>query len=161
MVIQFFCADLPSFPYPLVTGLQGCTVQVDDNDLMVSCQFDSSVLLGYSVMVQFAGSFTLLTSETRDDSAVEFEGLIYGVHNVIVLPLMENGITGTSVAYTEQITVTLPTTSAPPTTVTTTRAPPTAGTAATTTSGSRKEIAHFVHNILFTSDVIYIFFLMP
>ena len=88
-------------------------MQVGDNDLMVSCQFDSSALLGYLVMVQFAGNpLTLLANETRADSGVTFEGVAYGLHNVVVFPLTENGLIGTHVAYTEQVTVMPSTTTA-------------------------------------------------
>ena len=136
-------ADLPPpFPYmyPLVTGIQNCTVEVDDNDLVVSCQFVSSVLLGYLVVVQFAGSFILLTDESRDDSPVEFEGMNNGLHSVTVFPLTENGIIGTHVAYTEQVLVTLPTT-APPTT---TGAPPTTFTTVTPISIPRTTFTNTV-----------------
>ena len=50
----------------------------------------------------------LLTGETQDGSPVEFEDLpANGVYNVIVFPLTENGIVGTTVAFTEQVTVTV------------------------------------------------------
>ena len=39
---------------------------------------------------------------------VEFEDLpANGVYNVVVFPLTENGIVGTTVAFTEQVTVTV------------------------------------------------------
>ena len=50
----------------------------------------------------------LLTGETQDGSPVEFEDLpTNGVYNVVVFPLTENGIVGTTVAFTEQVTVTV------------------------------------------------------
>ena len=46
----------------------------------------------------------LLTGETQDGSPVEFEDLpANGVYNVVVFPLTENGIVGTTVAFTEQV----------------------------------------------------------
>ena len=60
-------------------------------------------------MIQFAGDVFLQTAETQVNSPVVFEGLLnYGLYNVIVFPLTENGIVGTSVAFTQEIIVTPP-----------------------------------------------------
>ena len=98
-------ADLPPFPYPPVPAV----TSLNGTDLTVSCDFNSSSVLGYYVLVQFAEDLMLLlTGETQDGSPVEFEDLpANGVYNVVVFPLTENGIVGTTVAFTEQVTVTV------------------------------------------------------
>ena len=81
----------------------------------VSCSFDSSVVLGYSVMLQwYAGSFDVVTKETREVlSPVIFDGLYAGLFSVTVFPLTDNGLIGTSVVYIAQVMVTAPTSTTP------------------------------------------------
>ena len=89
---------------PAVTS---CSTYLNDTDLTVSCDFNNGSVLGYYVLVQFAENLMFLTGETQDGSPVEFEDLpANGVYNVVVFPLTENGIVGTTVAFTEQVTVT-------------------------------------------------------
>ena len=77
----------------------------------VSCSFNSSVVLGYSVMLQYAGSLNVVTKETRELlSPVIFDGLYGGLFSVTVFPLTDDGVIGTSVAYAVQLMVTAPTT---------------------------------------------------
>ncbi len=107
------CADLPApFPYPRVMGVQSCFADLDDSNLlMVSCSFDTSVIMGYLAIVQFSGSYEVRTKASRDISTpVEFEGLDDGSYSVTVFPLTESGILGTYVVHSELITVTSPTT---------------------------------------------------
>ena len=93
--------DLPPFPYPPVPAVTSCSTYLNGTDLTVSCDFNSGPVLGYYVLVQFAEDLMLLTGETQD---VEFEDLpANGVYNVVVFPLTENGIVGTTVAFTEQV----------------------------------------------------------
>ena len=90
----------------------------------VSCSFDSSVVLGYSVMLQYSGSLNVVTKETRELlSPVIFDGLNGGLFSVAVFPLTDNGVIGTSVAYVVQLMVTAPTTTTTPTSVVTTTLP--------------------------------------
>lgn len=98
-------------------------MQVTVTDIMVLCSFDTSVVLGYSVMVQTIGSFNVMSNESRDKSPVGFEGLNSGPHIVTVFPLTDRGIIGTTVVYTELVMVIPPTTSTiPRTTLSTTAA---------------------------------------
>ena len=100
-------ADLPPFPYPPVPSVTSCSTYLNGTDLTVSCGFNNSSVLGYYVLVQFAEDLMLLIGETQDGSPVEFEDLpANGVYNVVVFPLTENGIVETTVAFTEQVTVT-------------------------------------------------------
>ena len=123
-------ADLPPpFPYPPAVGLLDCTHQVQESSLEVSCSFDSSVVLGYSVMLQYAGSLNVLTKETKELlSPVIFDGLSGGLFSVTVFPLTDNGLIGTSVAYDVQVMVTAPTTTIGITSSVTTTIPPDVGT---------------------------------
>ena len=102
-------ADLPPLPYPPVPAVTSCSTYLNGTvDLTVSCDFNNGPVLGYYVLVQFAEDLMLLTGETQDGSSVEFEDLpANGVYNVVVFPLTENGIVGTTVAFTEQVTVTV------------------------------------------------------
>ena len=101
-------ADLPPFPYPPVPAVTSCGTYLNGTDLTVSCDFNNGSVLGYYVLVQFAEDLMLLTGETQDGFPVEFEDLpANGVYNVVVFPLTENGIVGTTVAFTEQVTVTV------------------------------------------------------
>ena len=62
----------------------------------VSCGFDSSVVLGYSVMLQYAGSLNVVAKETRELlSPVIFDGLSGGLFSVTVFPLSDDGVIGT------------------------------------------------------------------
>ncbi|ORU90477.1 MAG: hypothetical protein A6F71_05795 [Cycloclasticus sp. symbiont of Poecilosclerida sp. M] len=64
----------------------------------------TKVVLGYSVMVQYAGSFDVVTKETRELlSPVIFDGLDGGLYSVTVFPLTDDGVIGTSVAYAVQV----------------------------------------------------------
>ena len=95
----------------------------------VSCSFDSSVVLGYSVMLQYAGSLNVVTKETRELlSPVIFDGLSGGLFSVTVFPLTDNGLIGTSVAYDVQVMVTASTTTIGITSSVTTTIPPDVGT---------------------------------
>ena len=69
-----------------------------------SCEFDSSLLSGYSVVVQSAVGFAILFNKTMD-VPVQFDGLESGQYNVVVFPLTVIGILGTDVAYTQQVQV--------------------------------------------------------
>ena len=101
-------ADLPPFPYPPVSQVHNCTTDIVNTNLTVLCDFNNGSVLGYYVLVQFAEDLMLLTGETQDGSPVEFRHLpANGVYNVVVFPLTENGIVGTTVAFTEQVTVTV------------------------------------------------------
>ena len=107
-MIDSIFTDLPPFPYPPVPAVTSCSTYLNGTDLTVSCDFNNGSVLGYYVLVQFAEDLMLLTGETQDGSPVEFEDLpANGVYNVIVFPLTENGIVGTTVAFTEQVTVTV------------------------------------------------------
>ena len=95
---------LPPFPYPLVPALTTCSTYLNVTDLTVSCDFNNGSVLGYYVLVQFAEDLMLLTRETQDGSPVEFKNLpSSNLHNVVVFPLTENGIVGTTVAFMEQV----------------------------------------------------------
>ena len=97
---------LPPFPYPPVPAVTTCSTYLNGTDLTVSCDFNNGSVLGYYVLVQFAEDLMLLTGETQDGSPVEFEDLpANGVYNVVVFPLTENGIVGTTVAFTKQISL--------------------------------------------------------
>ena len=86
---------------PAVTS---CSTFLNGTDLTVSCDFNNGSVLGYYVLVQFAEDLMLLTGETQDGYPVEFEDLpANGVYNVVVFPLTEDGIVGTTVAFTEQV----------------------------------------------------------
>ena len=108
-MITCVSSDLPPpFPYPPAVGLQDCTHQVQENGFEVSCSFDSSMVLGYSVILQYFGSFDVVTKETMELlSPVIFDGLYSGLFSVTVFPLTDNGVIGTSVAYTAQVMVTI------------------------------------------------------
>ena len=107
-IISDIPADLPPFPYPPVPAVTSCSTYLNGTNLTVSCDFNSGPVLGYYVLVQFTEDLMLLTGETQDGSPVEFEDLpANGVYNVVVFPLTENGIVGTTVAFTEQVTVTV------------------------------------------------------
>ena len=107
-MIDSIFTDLPPFPYPPVPAVTSCSTYLNGTDLIVSCDFNNGSVLGYYALVQFAEDLMLLTGETQDGSPVEFEDLpANGVYNVIVFPLTENGIVGTTVAFTEQVTVTV------------------------------------------------------
>ena len=97
-------------PYPTlctVSAIYNCTTEVAAADLMVLCEFLSDSVLGYYVLVQFAEDLSmLLTGETQDSSQVEIDLPSNGLYNVVVFPLTENGIVGTAVTYTEEVTVT-------------------------------------------------------
>ena len=76
----------------------------------VSCSFDSSVVLGYSVMLQYAGRLNVETKETREVlSPVIFDGLNGGLFSVTVFPLTDNGVIGTSAVLTAPTTTPTPT----------------------------------------------------
>ena len=95
---------LPPFPYPPVPAVTSCSTFLNGTDLTVSCDFNNGSVLGYYVLVQFAEDLMLLTGETQDGYPVEFEDLpANGVYSVVVFPLTENGIIGTAVAFTEQV----------------------------------------------------------
>ena len=107
MISDLISADLPPFPYPPVSQVHNCATDIVDTNLTVSCDFNNGSVLGYYVLVQFAEDMMLLTGETRDGSPVEFQDLpANGAYNVVVFLLTENGIVGTTVASTEQVTVT-------------------------------------------------------
>ena len=99
--------DLPPFPYPPVPAVISCSTYLNDTDLTVSCDFNNDSVLGYYVLVQFedlmTGELILLTGETQDDSPVELNLASSNLYNVVVFPLTENGIVGTTVAFMEQV----------------------------------------------------------
>ena len=92
--------DLPPFPYPPVPAVTSCSTYLNGTNLTVSCDFNNG---SYYVLVQFAENLMLLTGETQDGSPVEFKNLSSSNLNVVVFPLTENGIVGTTVAFTEQV----------------------------------------------------------
>lgn len=75
-------------------------------DLLVSCQFNKSLILGYSAMVQNATNFVVLFDETIS-SPIQFEGLSPGLYNVVVFHLnhQELGMLGAHVVYTKYVTI--------------------------------------------------------
>ena len=99
--------DLPPFPYPPVPAVTSCSTYLNGTNLTVSCDFNNDSVLGYYVLVQFedlmTGELMLLTGETRDGSPVELNLPPSNLYNVVVFPLTGNGIVGTTVAFTEQV----------------------------------------------------------
>ena len=131
--------ELPPFPYPPVPAVTSCSTYLNGTDLTVSCDFNNGSVLGYYVLVQFAGDLMLLTGETQDGSPVEFKNLsTSNLYNVVVFPLTENGIVGTTVTFAEQVS---PDSTEPPlpTSVTTVpTSPDVTGTSPVRTSATSK-----------------------
>lgn len=97
--------DISLFAYPLVEGFQDCTVNVNNVDLTVSCQFDNFEMLGYAAVVQSAMNLTDVIFGETINTPVQFGGLSSGQYNVVVFPLQSNGIIGRNVAHMEQIII--------------------------------------------------------
>ncbi len=114
---------LIDIPLPPPLPVAGCTVTLENSNVVVMCTSTNSSVMGYLILLRFRDEDILNVNRSQDVmSPVVFEALKNGPHHVIVFPIMgEGGIIGTSVLYSELIEVmVVSTTSPPPTNVPTT-----------------------------------------
>ncbi len=112
--------DIPSPPPP---PMAGCTVTLENSNVVVMCTSTTSSVMGYLILLRFRDEDILNVNRSQDVmSPVVFEALKNGPHHVIVFPIVgEGGIIGTSVLYSELFEVmVVSTTSSPLTNVPTT-----------------------------------------
>ena len=100
---------------PLLTQFEGCTVSLENSSVAVMCTGVN--VAEYLVLLRFSDEDILNVNRSTDMlSPVLLEAFSNGPHHVIVFPIMEDGIIGTSVLYSEMVEVMgVPTTSPPPT----------------------------------------------
>ena len=108
------CINIDITPPPL-TQFEGCTVSLENSSVAVMCTGVN--VTGYLVLLRFRDNDILNVNRSQDVmSPVLFEAFNNGPHQVIVFPIMEDGIIGTSVLYSEMVEVMgVLTTSPPPT----------------------------------------------
>lgn len=86
--------------------------ELGNNTLMVTCTFYPEWFVGYYVILHRSGFLSILTLESRSPSTpVVFPLVNSGQYTVAVFPLTDSGIVGTTGAYTQQVDVTIPSTS--------------------------------------------------
>ena len=95
--------------------MAGCTVALESNSVAVMCVFPRLIVTGYLVLLRFRDNDILNVNRSTDVmSPFLLEAFSNGPHHVIVFPIMEDGIIGTSVLYSEMVEVTGVPSSPPP-----------------------------------------------
>ncbi len=106
MCVHIMLIDIPPPPPP--PPMAGCTVTLENSNVVVMCTSTNPSVMGYLVLLCFRDEDILNVNRSLDVmSPVVFEALKNGPYHVIVFPIMgEDGIIGTSVLYLEMINVT-------------------------------------------------------